>query len=133
MISDYSPSLQIAEYFSLYYKPVKVEVLDGNTSVDPLYGEAKDRVYALLPSYVPLYFRFDADEKTLTRFGIDRKEDLFIAISPALAQDAGWVPKVGDRIEVNGELFEITLLKPQHAFDGNVYLLVGSAKRWQSG
>lgn len=134
MISDYDPSSYLAEYFSLYYVPVNVYPLDRTaTQADSLYGEAKNRAYATQPTTIPIYFRFDVDEKTLTKFGIDRKEDLFVAISPVLAKDVGWVPAVGDRIEINGEVFELTFLKPQYALDGNVYLYVGAAKRWQSG
>ncbi len=133
MINDYNPSPYIAEYFSLYYRPVNVYPLDRTTTqVDSLYGEAKDRVYTT-PITIPIYFRFDVDEKTLTKFGIDRKEDLFVVISYALVQNAGWDPQPGDRVEIDGEHFEITFLKPQYDFNGSVYLYVGTAKRWQSG
>ncbi len=134
MIEDYNPDPYVAESFSLFYRLVNVYPLDSNaTQIDALYGESKGRVYPSTPVQVPLYYRFDIDEKTLTKFGIDRKEDLFIGISKSLAQQSGWTPKIGDLVEIGGERFEITTLKPQRAMNGEVYILVGTAKRWQSG
>ena len=134
MIEDYNPSAYVAESFSLFYRPVNVYPLDlSATQTDTLYGESKERVYPDTPVQVPIYFRFDIDEKTLTKFGIDRREDLFIGISKVLAQQAGWAPKIGDLVEIDGVRFEITTLKPQRAINGETYILVGTAKRWQSG
>ena len=134
MIEDYNPDPYVVESFSLFYKPVNVYPLDLNaTQTDTLYGESKGRVYPTTPVQVPIYYRFDVDEKALTKFGIDRKEDLFIGISVSVANQAGWTPKIGDIVEVGSEKFEITTLKPQRAMNGKVYILVGTAKRWQSG
>lgn len=109
---DYKKALDLERY---YYEQAKHQIHFiqqaaslASGQLDDLYGEVPpggSRIFAS-PVTMPIYFKLNPDDVTLTRYGFDAPQDVIIVFSIAVLEDLGvdytdplQGPKVGDLVD----------------------------------
>ena len=95
------------EAYELFFIPIKVFYRDKQ-EFDRIYGEDINILFqtpVAIPAYIP---DLAAWKNMALRFGLDETRDLVVYFSIALLNKYGFTPpNIGDRIEIQNELFEI--------------------------
>jgi hypothetical protein len=95
------------EAYGLFFIPIKV-LYRNKQEFDRIYGEDINVLFESpieIPAYIP---NLNDWKNNATRFGLDETRDLVICFSIGLLEKMGLTPPdIGDRIEVQNDLYEI--------------------------
>lgn len=100
------------EMYTLLFKKVKI-LYKKRHKHDEIYGEDLNMLFSKpfeIEGYIPSLAEYKAYS---TRFGLDERRDLVIIFSKDLFLDSTKpLPQIGDRVEVQNDLFEIRQTNP---------------------
>lgn len=95
------------EAYGLFFVPLKV-LYRNKQEFDRIYGEDINILFEQpieIPAYIPDLTKW---KNTALRFGLDETRELVVYFSTGLLERAGLTPPdIGDRIEVQRDLYEI--------------------------
>ena len=93
---------------------------------DALYGEEKNKAYRTYT--FPAFIRVNPSEETLTKFGYDRNQDVFIAVPKSVLSAIGITLKLGDLVEFKNSTYKLTAVKLKQDNDWKDYIITAVGK-----